>query len=53
MSVGNPKDNMILEAALTAEADVIVSGDEDMLVLDPFRGIPVVGPAAFLQMIDQ
>ncbi len=49
----DPKDNMFLEAALTAEADVIVSGDEDLLVLDSFRSIPVIGPAAFLQMIDQ
>ncbi len=49
----DPKDNMFLEAALTAEADVIVSGDEDLLVLDSFRSIPVVGPAPFLQMIDQ
>ena len=49
----DPKDNMFLEAALTAEADVIVSGDEDLLVLDSFRSIPVIGPAAFLQLIDQ
>ncbi len=49
----DPKDNMFLEAALTAEADVIVSGDEDLLVLDSFRSIPVIRPAAFLQMLDQ
>ncbi len=49
----DPNDNMFLEAALTAEADVIVSGDEDLLVLDPFRRIPIVGPAAFLQRIDR
>ncbi len=48
----DPKDNMFLEAALTAEADGIVSGDEDLLVLDTFRSIPVIGLATFLQMID-
>src|SRR5688500_16153942 len=29
------KDNMVLEAALAGRADVVVSGDEDLLVLDP------------------
>ena len=49
----DPQDNMILEAALAAKADFIVSGDEDLLVLNPFRDIPVVGPVAFLQIFDQ
>lgn len=41
-------DNAVLEAAVAARADVIVSGDEDLLVLHPFEGIPIVGPADFL-----
>jgi len=49
----DPKDNMVLEAAVAGLADVIVSGDEDLLVLHPFEGIPIVGPAAFLRMLDQ
>jgi len=28
---------------------LIVSGDADLLALDPFRGIPIVTPALFLQ----
>jgi hypothetical protein len=43
----DPKDNQFLSLALAAEADVIVSSDEDLLVLHPWRGIPVVTPAAF------
>jgi predicted nucleic acid-binding protein len=31
---------------------VIVSGDQDLLVLHPFAGIPILPPAAFLQMLD-
>jgi predicted nucleic acid-binding protein len=28
-------------------ADLIVSGDADLLVLEVFRGIPIISPAAF------
>jgi putative PIN family toxin of toxin-antitoxin system len=48
----DPKDNKFLEVAVTGEADVIVSGDEDLLVLHPFAGIPILPPAAFLRMLD-
>ena len=44
---------MVLEAAVAGRADVIVSGDEDLLVLNPFEGIPIVGPAGFLAMLAQ
>ena len=48
----DPKDNPVLEAAVAGRADVIVSGDEDLLVLPPFEGIPIVGPAKFLGMLE-
>ncbi len=41
-------DSFILALALTAEADVIVSSDHDLLVLHPWRGIPILNPAQFL-----
>lgn len=44
----DPKDNQILEVAVDGKADVIVTGDNDLLVLHPFRGVPIVGPAEFL-----
>jgi putative PIN family toxin of toxin-antitoxin system len=47
------KDNRYLELALAAAADAIVSGDEDLLVLHPWRGIPVLGPAMFLTTLGQ
>jgi predicted nucleic acid-binding protein len=34
--------------ALTAQADVIISSDQDLLALDPWRGIPILTPAQFL-----
>ena len=48
----DPKDNMVLEAAVAGEADYIVTGDEDLLVLDPFEGIRIVGAAEFLKALD-
>jgi len=48
----DPRDDKFLEVAVAGQADVIVSGDEDLLVLHPFAGIPIVPPAAFLRMLD-
>jgi len=48
----DPRDDKFLEVAVAGQADVIVSGDEDLLVLHPFAGIPIVPPAAFLLMLD-
>ena len=42
------KDNRYLELALAAKATVIVSGDADLLVLHPWRGVQVMRHAAFL-----
>jgi uncharacterized protein len=42
------KDDMILETALAGRADCIVTGDKDLLVLDPFRTIRIVSAATFL-----
>lgn len=44
----DPKDNMFLEAAADGDASMIVSGDDDLLDLEAFKGIPVVTPADFL-----
>ena len=44
----DPKDNKHLQLALAARADVIVSSDNDLLVLHPWRAIPVLLPAAYL-----
>ena len=46
------RDNQFLALALVAEADVVVSSDDDLLVLHPWRGIPVVTPAEFLSRFE-
>lgn len=46
----DPKDNKFLEVALSASANYIVSGDEDLLVLNPFRDVQILTPKAFLDL---
>jgi putative PIN family toxin of toxin-antitoxin system len=44
----DPKDDKFLELAVSGRADVIVSGDADLLVLNPFQGVLIVPPATFM-----
>jgi putative PIN family toxin of toxin-antitoxin system len=43
------RDNHILEVAVNGQAQVIVTGDEDLLVLNPFRGNTILRPADYLK----
>lgn len=47
----DPQDDKFLELAVAGHADAIVTGDEDLLVMHPFRGIAIVAPAAFLALV--
>jgi putative PIN family toxin of toxin-antitoxin system len=49
----DPADNMVLEAAVAGDADYIVTGDEDLLMLRSFEDIPIVGPAEFLRILEK
>jgi uncharacterized protein len=44
----DPKDNKYLELAIGGNANSIVTGDEDLLVLHPFRQISIVSIQTFL-----
>jgi uncharacterized protein len=46
----DPKDNKFLALALVCEADAIVSSDDDLLALNPWRLIPVLKPADFVDL---
>jgi putative PIN family toxin of toxin-antitoxin system len=43
----DPADNMVLEAAVAGKFDAIVSGDQHLLALKQFKGIPVMAAAPF------
>lgn len=47
----DPKDNFILELAVKSGADCIVTGDEDLLVLSPFEGLPIITLKEFLSRL--
>jgi hypothetical protein len=49
-TAGTP--NRYLELALAARDAVIVSGDEDLLVLNPWRGLRVLRPARLLRGLE-
>lgn len=44
----DPKDNKYLELALSGQAECIVTGDDDLLVLNPWRGIEILTVQEFL-----
>jgi putative PIN family toxin of toxin-antitoxin system len=47
----DPDDDKLLEIAVVGRADCLVTGDQDLLVLGPFQGIPILTPAGFLATV--
>ena len=47
----DPKDDKILELALNGQAKYIVSGDKDLLVLNPFQSVKIVTAEDFLKIV--
>ena len=44
----DPKDDKLLELAVGGNADFLVTGDKDLLVLNPFRSVEIITPREFL-----
>jgi len=47
----DPDDNKFLELAIDGKADIVISGDKDLLHLHPFQNIPIISPTAFFNII--
>ena len=47
----DPDDNHILECAVAGRADLIVSGDQDLLSLHSFHDIPIRTVRAFAESL--
>jgi len=45
----DPADDKFIELAINGRADLLISGDANLLSLDEVRGIPIVSPAAFVR----
>jgi len=46
----DPKDDKFLTLAVNGSATCLITGDKDLLVLHPFRSIPIQSPAQFMQL---
>jgi putative PIN family toxin of toxin-antitoxin system len=49
----DPDDDAILAAAVAASADLVVTGDKDLLVLGSYAGIPILTPRQLLDLLDR
>ena len=47
----DPDDDVVLATALSGRADLIVTGDNDLLVLKQFRGIRILSPRRILEIL--
>jgi putative PIN family toxin of toxin-antitoxin system len=45
----DPRDDKFLEVAVHGRADVIVTGDTELLALHPFRGFAILTPTDYLE----
>jgi putative PIN family toxin of toxin-antitoxin system len=43
------RDDKFLEVAVDGRADLIVTGDMDLLALNPFQGIAILTPSAYVE----
>ena len=48
----DPDDDLVLATAVGAAAEVIVTGDDDLLVLKSYAGIDILSPRRFLERLD-
>ncbi len=47
----DPDDDYLLEVAIAGQAHFIVTGGEDLLVLNPFRGVVILSLSNFLAQL--
>lgn len=48
----DPRDDMFLEAAVNGRADVVVTGDKDLLALHPYSRIAILTPSDYLALVE-
>jgi hypothetical protein len=49
----DPRDNKFLELAVSGKATCVVSGDSDLLVLNPFQGVQILTPRGFISVLQK
>ena len=51
--VSDPDDDVVIGTALAAQADLIVTGDRDLLTLQEYEGIRIVNAATAVTLLEQ
>jgi uncharacterized protein len=46
----DPKDNFLLDLSVSGHADYLITGDADLLILNPFHGLEII-PYQFFESI--
>lgn len=46
-------DDKVLETAVAGHADIILTGDVDLLVLKEYRGVRILSPREFVELMDR
>jgi predicted nucleic acid-binding protein len=49
----HPEDDLILAAAVSAQADYLVTGDARLQALGSYQGVKIVTPREFVQILEQ
>lgn len=49
----DPKDNFLLDLIDVSNADYLVTGDKDLLVLNPFQTASILTPADFEKLLNE
>ena len=47
----DPKDNFLLDLCVSGNADYLITGDEDLLVMNPFQGVAIVNYRLFQEVL--
>ncbi|MCD6185324.1 MAG: putative toxin-antitoxin system toxin component, PIN family [Deltaproteobacteria bacterium] len=47
----DPKDNFLLDLCISGNADYLITGDDDLLVLNPFRGVKIINYRLFQEIL--
>lgn len=48
----DPRDDKFLDVAVHGQAHALVTGDPDLLALNPFHGVPILKPAEFMEFLE-
>ena len=47
----DPKDDMVLSLAVAGEVDFVLTGDKDLLIMNPFEGVEILTARTFLERL--